>query len=55
MLDIKWIRDNAAVVKDAARKKRLDVEADIDRVLSLDAKRREILVELENLKHQQNK
>ncbi len=52
MLDIKYIRANADEVREGARRKRFDV--DIDRILELDDQRREIVGELEKLRHQQN-
>jgi seryl-tRNA synthetase len=45
MLDIKFIRENAELVKDAARKKH--VEVDIDELLALDDRRRELLSTVE--------
>ena len=55
MLDIRVIKENTQKVKErlAARGKNLDSE--IDQILSLDAQRREILVEVEQLKSEQNK
>lgn len=53
MLDIKFIRENPKIVKDAVLKKNMKV--DIDRVLELDKKRRDILKIVENLRAQQNK
>lgn len=52
MLDIKFIRDNAALVKDAAVKKRIDI--DIDRLLELDERRRGIIVQLDALRAERN-
>ena len=53
MLDIKFIRQNPQIVKEACQKKQ--VKVDIDKLLDLDKKRRGILVELENLRAEQNK
>ena len=53
MLDIKFIRENAEVIKEAGRKKRKEV--DIDGLLALDKKRLELLCEVENLRAEQNK
>lgn len=53
MLDIKFIRENAEAVKEACRKKKS--KCDIDRLLDLDKKRREVLKEAEDLKAKQNK
>lgn len=55
MLDIKWIRENVDLVKEAARKKHMDVQSHIDDALAADARRREILLELETLKADQNR
>lgn len=52
MLDIKFIKDNAEVVKEAVRKKRLTV--DVDRLLALEAERVALLAEVEALRAQQN-
>lgn len=53
MLDIKFIRENADVVKMAAQKKRLLV--DIDRLLVLDDDRRAKMTALETKKAEQNR
>jgi seryl-tRNA synthetase len=52
MLDIKFIKDNAEVVKEAVRKKRLTV--DVDRLLALETERVALLAEVEALRAQQN-
>lgn len=52
MLDINFIRDNKEVIKEAARKKR--VEVDIDRLLEVDEKRRELLQSVEAKRAEQN-
>lgn len=52
MLDIKFIRENADIVKDAAQKK--NVEVDIDLLLQLDNERREILSIVEKQRSEQN-
>ncbi|MEY2742484.1 MAG: hypothetical protein RIS21_852, partial [Planctomycetota bacterium] len=52
MLDPKFIRENPDVVKDACRKKRIDV--DVDRLVALDGEMREIRRKLETLKAEQN-
>lgn len=52
MLDIKFIRDNADVVKAGAKKKRLEV--DIDKLVALDETRRGLLGEVEQLRAEQN-
>ncbi|MCR2044353.1 serine--tRNA ligase [Anaerosalibacter massiliensis] len=53
MLDIKMIRKNPELVKKGIAK--LSGEHNIDEVIKLDEKRREILVKLEEMKSQQNK
>lgn len=53
MLDIKFIRQNVDLVKEAVKKKYLDV--DIDRLLELDEKRRGLIAESEAIKAEQNK
>lgn len=53
MLDIKFIRNNVAKVKKAIELK--NDFADIDHLLALDAERRTILTEVEELKHRRNK
>ena len=45
MLDIKFIRENKDLVKEAARKKYIDV--DIDELIEVDDKRRELLSRVE--------
>ncbi len=53
MLDIKFIRQNKDLVKDAVKKKYLDI--DIDLLLELDEKRRALIQESEAIKSEQNK
>jgi len=53
MLDINFIRENAEVVKNACKNKNANV--DVDRVLELDKKKRELMTEMETLKAEQNK
>lgn len=53
MLDIKFIRDNAEIVKFAAQKKKIKV--DIDRLLVVDDSRRELMTSLETKKANQNR
>lgn len=50
MLDIRKIRQDPALVREALR--RLHAEAPIDEILELDTRRREILQELEGLRHE---
>lgn len=52
MIDLKLIRDNPDLVKDAARKKRMNV--DIDALLALDAQRRTLETEFNEIRFQQN-
>ncbi len=52
MLDIKFIRENPDLVKEAARRKRLTIN--LDELLQLDAKRLTSLVEVERLRAEQN-
>jgi len=53
MLDIKFIRENPEIVKDAVKKKAMKV--DIDRILELDKERRDILQIVEKLRAEQNR
>ena len=52
MLDLKFIRENTEIVKKAVKDRKMD--ADIDKILDFDAKRRDILKESETLKHKKN-
>lgn len=52
MIDIQFIRENPQVVKDAAAHKNIAV--DIDKLLELDKKRRELLQEVEKLRKARN-
>ena len=52
MLDIKFIRDNADTVKKAVVDKRINL--DVDRLLDLDAQRRDLLTQLESLSAAKN-
>ena len=53
MLDINFIRENSEVVKKACKDKNTNV--DVDTVLELDKKKRELMTEMEILKAEQNK
>jgi len=53
MLDINFIRENPNKLKEACEKKQ--VKIDVDKVLELDKKKRELMTELETLKAEQNK
>ena len=52
MLDIKFIRENPDLVKDAISNK--NEKADVDLLLKLDLRKREILHQVEDLKHKRN-
>ncbi len=52
MLDIKFIRENIEIVKNAAKNKRVDF--DVDELLALDERRRHVLQELEGKRAKQN-
>jgi seryl-tRNA synthetase len=54
MLDIKFIREHADEVKDAAKKKNLDPKA-IDQLLEVDKRRREVQQKLESIRAEQKK
>ena len=51
MLDIKVVRDNPEAIREAARRKKVD--CDVDRLLQVDARRRQIQLELDGLRHEQ--
>ena len=53
MLDIKFIRENVDLVKLAAKKKKIDI--DLDRLVSVDNDRREIMTRLETKRAEQKK
>ena len=53
MLDIKFIRENLEIVKLAAQKKHIDI--DLDRLISVDDSRREVMQRMEEKKAEQNK
>ena len=55
MLDLKRIRDDPEGIKAALRRRGPGQEADVDRVLAADARRRELLTEVEGLKAKRNK
>jgi seryl-tRNA synthetase len=52
MLDIKFIRENADKIKEAVKNKRIDLN--VDELLDLDVKRRDLLAELESLQATKN-
>jgi seryl-tRNA synthetase len=53
MLDIRFIREHAELIQAAARKKHLNV--DIQQLLEVDSKRRQLLAQVESLKALRNK
>ena len=53
MLDLKFIRDNKDLVKEAIRNR--GMKLDIDELLKLDTEHRKILIEVEELRSQRNK
>jgi len=53
MLDINFLRENPNKVKEACEKK--NVKCDVDAVLALDKKKRELITESERIKSEQNK
>jgi len=53
MLDIRFIRENLELVKEGARKKHLEV--DLERLLAVDDRRRELLISIEEKRAMQNK
>ncbi len=54
MLDIKILRENPQLVKDAMKKRNKDMDALVDEVLAIDVQRRELTVKLDQLKQEQN-
>ncbi|UCB51981.1 MAG: serine--tRNA ligase, partial [Candidatus Zixiibacteriota bacterium] len=52
MLDLKFIRENADIVRQAAKNK--GEKADLDLLLNLDQERRSLLQQADELKHQRN-
>ena len=55
MLDIKRIKDDPAAVKAGLRAKEVDCDAQVDRILELDAARRALILETETDKAEQNR
>lgn len=51
MLDIRYIRENAQLIRDAARRKKC--ACDVDRLLAVDARRRQIQQQLDGLRQEQ--
>jgi seryl-tRNA synthetase len=54
MLDIQFIRENAAQIKKAAKDKKLDPKV-VDRLLKVDETRRQLIAEVEKLRQERNK
>ncbi len=52
MLDIKYIRDNAEKIKEAAKNKNINI--DIDQLLEIDSKRREAQTKIDELRAKRN-
>ena len=48
MLDIKFIRENGDLIKEAARKKKINV--DVERLVAVDEKRRTLISEVDELR-----
>ena len=55
MLDIKFIRDNVDLVKNACHTRNKDLDAEIDEVVAIDAERRQINAKTDELKAEQNR
>ena len=53
MLDIKYIRENQKIIKDAIKNK--GIKLDLDKLLEVDEKRVKLLQEIEELNSQKNK
>ena len=54
MLDIKLIKENPEKVKQALARRNKDYSAEVDRLVELDLKRRELLQKTEAMKAEQN-
>jgi seryl-tRNA synthetase len=50
MLDIKFIRENADLIKEAARKKHIKI--DVERLLAIDEKRRTMIAEIDEMRRE---
>lgn len=54
MLDIKLIRSDPEMVKAAIRKREMELDATVDEILDIDARRRSLTGQTEALKAEQN-
>jgi seryl-tRNA synthetase len=54
MIDPNWLRDNPDAVRTALRNRGSTLLADVDAILDLDARRRQLLPQIEGLKREQN-
>ena len=54
MLDIKFVRENPQVVKDACRRRFKPMDEVVDEVIAIDAERRKINAHTDELKAEQN-
>ncbi|MBR5271897.1 MAG: serine--tRNA ligase [Clostridia bacterium] len=54
MLDIKVIRTNPEMVKEAMRKRNKDMDAQVDEIIAIDAQRRELSAQADAMKNEQN-
>ena len=52
MLDLKFIRENLEVVKNKLSQRNLEI--DLDRIIEIDQRRREIIQEVETLRNERN-
>lgn len=55
MLDIKWIKENAAYAKERLATRQKNYDAEIDRLLELDVERRALIADTETKKAEQNR
>ena len=54
MLDIKMVRANPDLVKQAMKTRNKDMDAQVDRVIAIDAERRELSAKADGVKARQN-
>ena len=54
MLDIKVIRTNPDMVKEAMKKRNKDMDAQVDEIIAIDAQRRELSAQAVAMKNEQN-